>query len=219
MPTLTVGAVSLLLLGFRYQHFWWGWVRNHVVASGGAAEQTLEPLEIVERAQAAKHLKTVEQPGVEGHPDSDAKPKVATSLSSHPVEVRSSLAPGAAAPAAAKSDVTGPATAPEMRIGPTAPAAATVSAGTQIQTGVPAAPKQRSQTIVKYGDTLEKIAIRYFGSNSGINELVKANPQLTNINQLSVGQIIYLPPGITAKASHDQTATARPVQNADDSPE
>jgi Tfp pilus assembly protein FimV len=110
-------------------------------------------------------------------------------------------------------------TAPEMRIVPPAPAAAAVSAGIQKQTGVPAAPGQRSQITVRYGDTLEQIAIRYFGSKSGINQLIEANPQLTNINQLSVGQIIYLPPGITSKTSHDQTAIARPVPNAEDSPE
>jgi nucleoid-associated protein YgaU len=102
---------------------------------------------------------------------------------------------------------------------PTAPAAVAVSAATQKQTAVPAVPEQRNQATVKYGDTLEKIAIRYYGSKSGIKELVDANPQLTNINQLSVGQVIHLPPGITPKASQDQTATARPVPSAEDSPE
>jgi len=133
--------------------------------------------------------------------------------------LRASLAPGAAALAAPKSDVAGPATAPEMRIVPTAPAAAAVNAGTQKQTGVPAAPAQRSKITVRFGDTLEKIAIRYIGSTSGINELIDANRQLTNINQLSVGQVIYLPTGITLKALHDQAATAGPVLNAEASPE
>jgi len=64
---------------------------------------------------------------------------------------------------------------------------------------------------------LEKIAIRYTGSKSGISELMKANPQLTDINQLSVGQVIDLPPGIAPKASGDQTATAPPVPNTEDS--
>jgi len=95
--------------------------------------------------------------------------------------------------------------APETRKVPTAPAAAAVSAATQKQT---AGPAQRSQITVRSGDTLEKIAIRYFGSKSETNELIDANPQLTNINQLSIGQIIHLPPGVTPKASHDQTATA-----------
>jgi general secretion pathway protein A len=219
MPMLAVGAASLLLLGFRYRHFWPGWVRNRIVAFGGPADQALEPLEIVERAQAAKHLKTVEPAGVQGHPDSGAKPKAATDLAPHPVELRASSAPGAAAPAAPKSDATGPATAPGIPLFSTASAAAAVSAGIPKQTGVPAAPQQRSQITVRDGDTLEEIAIRYFGSKSGIDQLVKANPQLTNINQLTVGQIIYLPPGITPKASHHRIATARPVSNGEDSPE
>jgi LysM repeat protein len=72
---------------------------------------------------------------------------------------------------------------------------------------------------VRFGDTLENIAIRYLGSKSGIDELVAANPQLTNINQLSVGQIIYLPHGVSAKASHDQTATTPLAPSAEDPPE
>jgi LysM repeat protein len=221
MPALIMGTAlaSLLLLGFVYQKVWSDWVRNHTVSFGGAIEQTVRPVETVKHVKTVKQVKTVEQPGVEGHPDSGAKPKAATNLASHPVELGTSLALGAAALAGPKSDVAGPAIAAEMSILPTAPAAAAVSAGVQKQTGVPAAPEQRSQITVRYGDTLEKIAIRYFGSKSGINQLIAANPQLTNINQLSVGQIIYLPPGITPKASHDQTATARPVPNAEDSPE
>ena len=111
------------------------------------------------------------------------------------------------------------AAAPERRTLLTAPAAAAVSAATEKQTALPATPEQRSQITVKDGDTLEKIAVRYFGSTSGINELIKANPQLSNIDQLSVGQIIYLPPGISPKASQDETAAAPPVPNAEDSPE
>jgi hypothetical protein len=69
------------------------------------------------------------------------------------------------------------------------------------------------------GDTLEKIAIRYFGSKSGVNELVAANPQLTDINRLTVGEIIHLPPGVTPKVSQDQSAASRPARDAGDSPE
>jgi Tfp pilus assembly protein FimV len=96
----------------------------------------------------------------------------------------------------------------------TAPAAAAVSAEPQKPTDA----GQRSQITVRYGDTLEKIAIHYFGSTSGLNALIAANPQLTDINRLTVGQIIYLPRGITPKAARDQTATAPPVRNAEDSP-
>lgn len=206
MPALIVGLPlgSLLLLGV-YPQSWSDWVLRHTVSFGGANEQTIRP---DSRATGHRRASGIRR-----------EAKAATPLTPHPVELPASLAPAAAAPAAPKSDVAGPATAPEMRIVPTAPAAAALSAGTQKQTGVPAAPEQRSQITVRDGDTLEKIAIRYFGSKSGVNELIQANPQLTNINQLSVGQIIYLPPGITPKASHDQTATSPQVPKADDSPE
>jgi type II secretory pathway predicted ATPase ExeA/LysM repeat protein len=233
MPAVVVGAAlaSLLLLGFVYPNIWSHWVRNHTASSGRPIEHTVRPVrsvkqagpveqaKAVKQAQPVEQVKPVERPGVEGHPDSGAKPKGATPLAPHPVEMRASLAPGAAAPAAPKGDVAGRATAPEMPIIPTAPAAAAISAATQKQTAVPAVPEQRSQATVKYGDTLEKIAIRYYGSKSGVKELIDANPQLTNIDQLTVGQVIHLPPGITPKASQDQTATARPVPSAEDSPE
>ena len=54
---------------------------------------------------------------------------------------------------------------------------------------------------------------------SGIDVLVKANPQLTNINELNVGEIIYLPAGVTPSAWHDQAASAPPDTNVDGSPE
>jgi phage tail protein X len=84
---------------------------------------------------------------------------------------------------------------------------------------VPAVPERRNQIAIMNGDTLEKIAIRYFGSKSGINELVAANPQLTDINRLTVGQIIHLPPGVTPKLSQDQSPAAGPAPDVGDSPE
>lgn len=222
-PALIVGLplASLLLLGV-YPKSWSDWVLRHTVSSGGAIEQTVQPVQTVKRGKQdkkVKQVKTVAQAGVEVHPDSGAKPQTATAVAPRPVELRASLAPGAAATAAPKSNVAGRVTAPEIGLVPTASAAVAPSAGIQRQTGVPAAPAQRSQITVRDGDTLEGIAIRYFGSKSGINELIKANPQLTDINQLSVGQIIYLPPGMTPKAPHAQTVAARPVPNAEDSPD
>lgn len=221
MFSLIGGAAlaSLTLLHFVYPNIWSNWVLGHNVSFDADIKQPLDPIEIVERAQAAKHLRTVDQPGLEGHPGAGAKPISAPSLAPHPVESPVSSAPAMAASAAPKSDVAEPVTAQETRTVPTAPAAAGPGAGVQKQARVPAAPDQRSQITVRDGDTLEKIAIRYFGSTSGINELIKANPQLININQLSVGQIIYLPPGITAKASRDRTSTTPPASNAEDSPE
>ena len=79
-------------------------------------------------------------------------------------------------------------------------------------------PEQQTQITVRYGDTLEKIAVRYFGSKSAINELLEANPQLTNINRLNVGDVIYLPRGAAPTASDDQRATA-PAPDLKNSPE
>ena len=221
MPALVVGTAlaSLLLLGFVYPNIWSDWVLNHAVSFGGAIEQTVRPVKPVKQIRTGKKtgktVKTVEQPGGGAHPGSGGKLAAATPPTS-PVELPASLAPGAAALAGPKSDAAGPAATSAGRTVPTTSAAADGSAGIQKQAGVPAAPEQRSKITVKYGDTLEKIAIRYLGSKSGINQLIEANPQLININQLSVGQIIYPPLGITPKASHDQTATARPVPNAED---
>jgi general secretion pathway protein A len=61
-----------------------------------------------------------------------------------------------------------------------------------------ASSQERPHVLVRYGDTLEKIALRYLRSKQGINDLIDANPQLTNINQLTIGEMIYLPPGKTA---------------------
>ena len=202
MSALIAGTAlgSLWLLGSVYPNVWSNSLLHHTVSFGRANEQTVRP-----DGRAITHRKVS---GIQ------REAKAATSLTPHPVEPQVSLAPAAAAPAAPKSGVAAPAIAAPMRVASTAPAAAAVvpaSAVVQKPAAVPAAPQQRSQITVRYGDTLEQIAVRYFGSESGINELIAANPQLTNINQLSVGQIIYLPHGLTPKASHDQTATDRPV--------
>ena len=180
-PTLIASSAlaSLLVLGFVYPNGWSDFVFNHTIAFGRAIEQRVRPI---------KQVRAVEQAGVEEHLDTGAKPKAATPLAPHAIELRASLAPGSAAPAARKNDVDVPTTVPEMHI-------------------VLTVQEQRRQITVRYGDTLEKLAIRYFGSKDGINSLIDANPQLININRLSIGQVIYLPRGVT-KASHDQTATA-----------
>jgi LysM repeat protein len=134
--------------------------------------------------------------------------------------MRASLAPAPTAPAAPNSDTpSSAAAAATTQTASTAPATAAVSAAIQKPSEIPPVPAQRSQITVKDGDTLEKIAISYFGSKSGINELNKVNPQLTDINHLTVGQIIYLPAGVAPKASDEETTTSSPVPNEDDSPQ
>jgi general secretion pathway protein A len=240
-----VALAALLLLGFVHPNVW-PWKLNHTAA---ATEQTVRPqrakqakpveqvkpvepkpvepakpaeqikpveqVKAIEPAKPVEQTKPSEQPGVEGRPDSGAKPNAAAPLAAQRAELRASLAPATAASAAAKND----AAAPEKRIVPPAPAAAAPVAATQKQTAVAAVPERQNQIAIMDGDTLEKIAIRYFGSKSGINELVAANPQLTDINRLTVGQIIRLPPGVTPKVSQDQSEAARPAPNAGDSPE
>jgi len=82
--------------------------------------------------------------------------------------------------------------------------------------GAPALANHRGQISVRYGDTLEKIAIRYLGSKDGLTVLLQANPQLKDINQLSVGEVIYLPPGVNVRAPHDETAFARPATGSEE---
>jgi general secretion pathway protein A len=184
-------ALTTVLLGLVYLH----------VPSDQAVKQTVSSDQVME--QTVRPDQTVKQLGMEGYADPPAMPPAVAPLAPHPVEYQTSLAPGAAVHKAPKDAVAGPVTAPEMRAVPAPPAAVAVDAATQEQTGVPAPLERRRQITVRYGDTLENLAIRYFRSKSGINDLIDANPQLTNINRLSIGQIIYLPSGSTPKASPD----------------
>jgi general secretion pathway protein A len=70
---------------------------------------------------------------------------------------------------------------------------------------LPAEPKddQKSSISVKYGDTLEKLAIKYLGSRYALNTLIDANPQITDVNKIYPGQTIYL------SSAHDQNGSAQ----------
>jgi type II secretory pathway predicted ATPase ExeA len=46
--------------------------------------------------------------------------------------------------------------------------------------------------LVKYGDTLEKLAQRYLGSRYALNEIIDDNPQIMDINRIYPGQKVYL---------------------------
>jgi general secretion pathway protein A len=212
-PALTVGTAlaALLVLSFGFPNGWPNLALGHSVSFGGA-KQAARPIAPSKRPTTAK------QAVAAGHPESGASPKAAIPEAPRPVEVRASLGPASAAPAAIQSVAARPATVPETLTGPNAPAAA-VNAVTPKQIGAPAIAKPRTQISVRYGDTIEKIAIRYLGSKAGINQILDANPQLTNINQLSVGQVINLPPGVSSKSSHNETTTVQPVSNAEDSAE
>lgn len=197
LPVLVAAAalVLLWLLGVVRPNVWSHWLLDHTVSFAGTTEPTARP---DNRAISHRKLSGIRH---------EAK---AASVATHPVESPASFTSKAAAPATARGEDPGRATAAEAHIASTAPAAATVSAK---------ADEQRNQITVKYGDTLEKLAILYLGSKSGIDKLIAVNPQLTDINQLTVGQIIYLPAGISPKTSQHQTATSPAVSNAGDSRE
>jgi len=58
---------------------------------------------------------------------------------------------------------------------------------------VPPEPAQTSIRI-RRGDTFHDLAVKYLGSKDRTRELINANPQIRDPNNLLVGQIIYLPP-------------------------
>jgi nucleoid-associated protein YgaU len=71
---------------------------------------------------------------------------------------------------------------------------------------------QQRSILVKYGDTLEKLALRYLGSRYALNEIIDDNPQIIDINRIYPGQKIYLSrSGHTSAgrvASHSSTSFA-----------
>ena len=46
--------------------------------------------------------------------------------------------------------------------------------------------------LVRYGDTLENLALQHLGSRNALNLLIEANPQITDINKIFPGQKVYL---------------------------
>jgi hypothetical protein len=71
---------------------------------------------------------------------------------------------------------------------------------------------QQRSILVKYGDTLEKLALRYLGSRYALNEIIDDNPEIIDINRIYPGQKIYLSrSGHTSAgrvASHSSTSFA-----------
>ena len=191
MPALiaSTATASALLVGVAYRQNQSHRIFDHTAPSGEPIEQTTGPF------QAVKARKTAQQ-AVQRDLGSGPKRKALASLESGPLELQ--IVSEAAEPAP-KGEVT-------------------MAAVSDTPTRVSRDSEQRTQITVRYGDTLEKIAVRYFGSKSGINELMEANPQLTNINRLNVGDVIYLPRGVAPKASDDQSATT-PAPDLKNSPE
>lgn len=53
--------------------------------------------------------------------------------------------------------------------------------------------QQRRGIRVRRGDSLQRLAIRYLGSQGRLQSLIDANPQLRNFNMIYPGQTVYLP--------------------------
>jgi len=51
---------------------------------------------------------------------------------------------------------------------------------------------RKRSILVKYGDTLENLALQHLGSRTALNILINANPQITDINRIYPGQKVYL---------------------------
>jgi LysM repeat protein len=56
-----------------------------------------------------------------------------------------------------------------------------------------ARPTNSREVRVQWGDTLEHIAIEYLGSEDALQNLIAANPQLHNVDQIYPGEIVHLP--------------------------
>ncbi len=220
-----LGALALLLLvGLFYPNAASEWIAEQALSLGSAIAHRVAPHS--NEAKGPVPLTPAQREALERNlEEAAARPKpVAAPPAPHPAAAPAALAPAAAPPAPPKVTAAAPkVAAPETHWIPPGPTAAEVSARAKAAqaAAVSAAPAQRNQIVVRQGDTLEQIAVRYFGSTAELGRLIKANPQLHDINQLSVGEIIYLPPGITPKApstaSASATAPAPPATS--DSPE
>jgi type II secretory pathway predicted ATPase ExeA len=56
-----------------------------------------------------------------------------------------------------------------------------------------ASQRRRSRVLVRHGDTLKKIAGRYLGSEEAVDRLTDVNPQISDVNHIYPGEIVYLP--------------------------
>jgi len=209
-PAIIGGAAfaSVLVFGFTYLGLRSDW------SSGRVAASTLVAKPRARQAAAVKDVKPAANPIPDAHPD----PRViinAAPPALHPVGLSTSPATVLAAPAAvvitaAPVVATAPVNAAagssppsSINAAPAAPGAPVKVAAVEKKPVVSLASAQTSHITVRSGDTLEKIAIRYLGSIYGLHALVAVNPQLTNVNQLSVGQIINLPRGPMPTVSHE----------------
>lgn len=175
-PALTLAVLALLSLGAVY--FWTYELRPQsepVVRSNFVSAAVLRPIAAPSAAPAAPAL-----------PPAAAAPKAA--------EAGGATAPmGGPATRVVFATEPAPSRAPAaLAIAVEPPADGLTHAESEAKPEAAPAPKRRIR--VHYGDTLGKIAIRYLGSQDGIDALIDANPQLANINRIYPGDYLYLPP-------------------------
>jgi type II secretory pathway predicted ATPase ExeA/LysM repeat protein len=215
-PALIGAAFSTaLLMAVAYPRVWSGSSDRNLPFGGKIASAAKE-------ARQAKH-DTADKPGspvnqasagsrpsAQTHQDTAPKAQTVAAVAPHPVEQSSSNSQAATSPAVVNGNAS---LAPAQEKRDVTPAIEAPPGNTAAQKplGAPELASHRGQISVRYGDTLEKIAIRYLGSKDGLTALLQANPQVKDINQLSVGEVIYLPPGVSPKPRHDETAFVRPA--------
>jgi LysM repeat protein len=188
---------SVVALGFFYPNLIPRWLRQTPHTERVPATSTASEAPARESAPPVGH-----------HARSNVKRDAGNSLVSHSPDLRAAQSVGSAIPVSA----TGAISAPPIAEEPILPAMHHESAEAKPISDGPE--QQRHQIVVREGDTLEKIAVQYLGSEDAMRELVKANPQLSDINQLTVGQLIYLPAGVDPKAPSRQTTATQPLTEA-----
>jgi type II secretory pathway predicted ATPase ExeA/LysM repeat protein len=74
-------------------------------------------------------------------------------------------------------------------------AAGNFTVGTAVASGGSQISANRHAQVVhvRAGDTLESIAATYLGTGDALDQLIAANPQLTNLEHIYPGQVIFLP--------------------------
>jgi general secretion pathway protein A len=196
---------ALLLVAVAYPNGGLNWVLNR------APERKAAPTKLIKHSRnAARHEARVSA-------DDDGKPKSVASLA--PTAADSGNAPAANAVIVSKSEVRPPSAPSERVVVPATSLGTGNGAGAENPATASPTIRQETQVTVKPGDTLEKIAIRYFGSTSAVNQLIQANPQLNNIDDLTIGQVIYLPRGANAAGARVDNIAGQPDSPAESSPE
>ncbi len=128
---------------------------------------------------------------LELEPDSEKADRVRRWLekSKQTIEVKTGAASEASPAAAGGQELPSPAGSP-----PPVPGAAASPPGTPVPEGIEAPPPSRPGYIVQQGDTLARIAQKFYGDRTAWKQIYQANRDvLANPNDLKVGQELKIP--------------------------